>query len=162
MRKNKLNSMSGFTLIEVLISVAILAIVGVAVLTALTGATKARFQTDVRTTAVSLADTTMETIKGASTTYIFANTSLVPDGALYTLPAGVTIPNNFSVYSLKNSGTQGAINNIYGLPWDLNTNALISSGTNPADPGIQKVTIIIQFNGKEIYRLIDFKVNRNS
>jgi prepilin-type N-terminal cleavage/methylation domain-containing protein len=161
MVKNKINSMNGFTLVEVLIAVAILAVVGVGSLTALTTATKTRAQANVRTTAVTVAETTMETIKNQSLPYKFAPNSLT--GADYTdawLDIKGNYPANFLLFTLDNAGTQVA-DKVYGLPWDLNNNRIIYGETNPADPGIQKVTVIIQFNGKEIYRLADFKVRRN-
>jgi prepilin-type N-terminal cleavage/methylation domain-containing protein len=163
MVKNKLNNMSGFTLIEVLVAVAIISIVAVGALTALTAATKARFQADVRTTAVTIAETTIEAIKNQTFTYKFAPGILT--GADYStvlldLPP---IPPNFRIYTLSNEnhGTTLVADKMYGLPWDLATNTLIYDGNNPADPGIQKVTVIVQYDGKEIYRLADFKVLRN-
>ncbi len=162
MLKNKSNESGGYTLVEVLIAVAIIAALGVAVLTALTTATKARAQADVRTTAVTIAVTTIEAVKNQSYPYKWAPGSLT--GADYT-DAWVDMiknnyPDNFLLFTLDNDGNQVA-DKVYGLPWNLDDNVPVYGGTNPADPGIQKVTVIIQYNGEEIYRLADFKVYRN-
>jgi len=154
-------SKSGFTLVEVLVGTAILALVGVGMLTALTTATKARFQADVRTTSVTIAETTIEAVKNQNLEYIFAPNTL--SGADYTdvwLAIKDNYPANFEICTLDNNSTEVA-NKIYGLPWDLDTNTLVYGGPNPSDPGIQKITIIVKFDGKEIFRLADFKVNRN-
>jgi prepilin-type N-terminal cleavage/methylation domain-containing protein len=164
MFKRKLKFRLGFTLVEVLVGLAVLSVVGVAAFSALVGSTKARAQSDVRTTAVSLADTAMETIKGAATPYVFAPTNTNPTGADYTanLPS---IPANYHLCTLNNTNAI-VVDRVYGLPWHLSTgtgdpNVLVYGSANPADPGIQKVTIIVRYYSQEIFRLTDFKVNRN-
>jgi type II secretion system protein I len=62
-----LKDQKGFTLIEVLVALAILALLGVAVLSALTTSTKAAVLTDVKQTARNLAETQMEQIKSQTT-----------------------------------------------------------------------------------------------
>jgi hypothetical protein len=113
---------------------------------------------------VSLADTAMETIKGAATPYVFAPTNTNPTGADYTanLPS---IPANYHLCTLNNTNAI-VVDRVYGLPWHLSTgtgdpNVLVYGSANPADPGIQKVTIIVRYYSQEIFRLTDFKVNRN-
>jgi prepilin-type N-terminal cleavage/methylation domain-containing protein len=161
MGKSRVKSMQGFTLVEILVGLAILAIVAVGALAAVTAATKARAQSDFRTTAVTIAETTVEAIKNPSLEYEFAPSSVT--GADYTdawLAIKGNFPANFLLLTLDNAGNQVA-DKVYGLPWNLDENTPVYGGPNPADPGIQKVTVIIQFEGKEIYRLADFKVNRN-
>ncbi|MDD5701457.1 MAG: type II secretion system protein [Dehalococcoidales bacterium] len=149
MLKNKSNESGGYTLVEVLIAVAILAAIGVAVLTALTTATKARAQADVRTTAVTMAVTTIEAVKNQTLDYDWSPNSLT--GGDYTTTwdsIKANFPANFLLFTLDNTGTLVA-DKVYGLPWNLDDNVLVYGGTNPADPGIQKVTVIIQYNGEE-------------
>jgi prepilin-type N-terminal cleavage/methylation domain-containing protein len=63
MLKNKLKSMNGFGLIEVLISLALLGIVGVAILSSLGTSSKALITTNERETAKNIAEMQMEYIK---------------------------------------------------------------------------------------------------
>jgi prepilin-type N-terminal cleavage/methylation domain-containing protein len=156
---------NGFTLVEVLVGLMILAIVGTAGLVALTGATKARFQADVRTTAVSLADTILESVKGNSTEYIFAdvNSNYIADYSVVL--DSISKPSNYQIHTLDNTGASFN-GKIYGLPWNIKPsptsdyNKPVYNLSNKTDPGIQKVTIIVLFENKEIFRLVDFKVHR--
>jgi prepilin-type N-terminal cleavage/methylation domain-containing protein len=148
---------SGFTLVEVIAAVFILAVVGTIGVLSLSAATKSRAQTDVRTTAVSLTDTIMENVKVNSglTKYQSASGSYARYSVLKS-----TIPSTYQVWTLDDSGVpkydSDALNYyIYGIPCNVATGQAEST-----DSGIQKVTIIILYNNQEIYRLADFKVNR--
>jgi prepilin-type N-terminal cleavage/methylation domain-containing protein len=148
---------SGFTLVEVIAAVFILAVVGSIGVVSLTTATKSRVQTDVRTTAVSLTDTIMENVKvnAGLTKYQFASGSYARYSVLKS-----SLPADYQVWTLDSNATprndSDTLNYyVYGLPCNVTTGQADST-----DAGIQKVTIIIQYNNQEIYRLADFKVNR--
>ena len=145
-----LKNQCGFSLIEVLVGMAIIGLTATVFLLALQTATKATMQSDVRTTARSLAVSQMDTIKAAG--YISAPSGGVANYSPTSPPAG------FQVYTLNRTNSQVS-GNIYGIPWDTTSNAVYTN-TNPTDPGIQKMTIIIKSNNKEVFRLIDFKVKR--
>ena len=137
-------SAKGFSLIEVLVSLAILSIFVVAVLAGLGTATKATSQSELRTRAMAEARSQVESIK--SRPYLIAPSN---DFAKYTF----TSPsNNLQVFTLdrSNSVVSGYIG---GIPWDLHSQTV---STN--DGGVQMVTVIIKYNGGEVYRLVDFKI----
>jgi prepilin-type N-terminal cleavage/methylation domain-containing protein len=69
------NSNKGFTLIEVIVAVALLAIIGVGLLAALTGATKVLLKADTSETVRDLAQAQMEYIQNQdfSTSYAISN-----------------------------------------------------------------------------------------
>lgn len=131
----------GFTLIEVIIAVALLGVIAVAFMGALGTASLAMFIADERATAESLARSEMEYVKSANYT---------ADGWSYELPgsapswdAGHTLP----------SGYDGYTANVTAEP--LNT----------PDDGIQKITIIVSHLGKAITTsgnstLENYKVDR--
>lgn len=150
------HSESGSTLVEMLVAIFILSVVGGAALLALTGASDARMMSDVRTTAVSLADTNMENIKGDATPYKNATGSFADYTNALTFPAGLSQgANGYRVFTLDNTGNPVS-DCVYGIPWNISTKQAVTG----ADPGIQKVTIIVEYNGNNIFQLSDFKVNR--
>jgi prepilin-type N-terminal cleavage/methylation domain-containing protein len=155
----------GFTLIEVLVGIAIVATVGTSGLIGLMGATRARFHSDVRTTAVSLADTLIENVKGYSTTYLFATPASNYVADYSAILAAVSVPAGYTIRTLDNAGSQ-VNGKIYGLPWNIKPSPTsdydqpVYNLANKTDPGIQKVTIIVFFDNQEIFRLADFKVHR--
>jgi prepilin-type N-terminal cleavage/methylation domain-containing protein len=141
----------GFTLLETLIAVMIMSIVAAAAFGAIGVATKARLEADVRTTARSIGVSQMEAVQAGS--YKNAPSAGVSDYGLPVLPAG------YSLFSLGRDGVTLLADKIYGVPWDITTNTVYII-PSPVDPGIQKITLIVEFNGNEIIRLTDFKVNR--
>jgi prepilin-type N-terminal cleavage/methylation domain-containing protein len=142
----------GFTLVETLVGTAVMAIVALGGLMGLSSGTQAVLQSDIRTTAVSLANSQMEAVKTAS--YVYSPTGGVADysSILVGIPAG------YQIDTLDRSSTEQP-NSVYGIPWDINSNN-VYSGSNPIDPGLQKVTVIIRFHNQEIFRLIDLRINQ--
>ncbi len=154
-----MRSEKGFSFIEVMIGIAILGILSSAFMMAIMNGTMVSHQANVRATAEKLAISQMETIKSGP--YLIAQagksdyTSEVPEP-----------PSGYRIDTLDNTSSPIA-GHIYGIPWNVENNAQWT-GTKPLDPGIQKVTIIVQSNAelnshgvyKEIFRLTDFKVNR--
>jgi prepilin-type N-terminal cleavage/methylation domain-containing protein len=94
-----LNNQKGFSLIEVLISLAILALLGVAFLTALSGASKILLKTDTSETARDLAVAQMERLK--SEPYNLRTYNV--DSSLFTATNGYSA--NISVNSVKPDGS---------------------------------------------------------
>jgi prepilin-type N-terminal cleavage/methylation domain-containing protein len=142
----------GFTLVETLVGTTIMAIVALGGPMGLSSGTQAVLQSDKRTTAVSLANSQMEAVKTAS--YFYSPTGGASDysGIMVGIPAG------YQIHTLDRSNTEQP-NTVYGIPWDVNSND-VYSGSNPIDPGLQKVTVIIRFQNQEIFRLIDLKINQ--
>ena len=141
----------GFSLVEVLVGMAIFAIVAVGAFILMTTTTKAVMQARVHTNATNLAKNEMEFVKG-----VFYQAA--PNGGFYAY-APDPPPSNYSVSTLDRDNTM-VDGSIYGVPWDLANNVpYVQSGSNPYDPGIQKITIIVKFNGSVIFTLVDFKLS---
>lgn len=135
----------GIGLIEVIIALAILGIVAVAFLSGLSTSFKAVFISDERSTAQALATSEMEYVK--SLDYITNDSQ-----AEYQLD-GSDIPGGYDIKSRDRNGDVFDGGNIIGVPWDDDT-------ASSEDNGIQKITIIVEHNGKEVLELEDYKVNR--
>jgi len=155
----------GQTLIEVLIALAILGIVVVAFMTALTTASRAIIVADEHTTAESLARSELEYVKKQG--YNFT----VPE-ATYDI---IDIPSeigNYVIKGLKKAGYDAnypdgmadpsyvnshASDNIIGVFWNTTLGT-----TSDTDTGIQIVTVVIYHKGREnaVLYCTDFKVNR--
>ncbi|ACZ62249.1 prepilin-type N-terminal cleavage/methylation domain-containing protein [Dehalococcoides mccartyi] len=151
MRRKLLGHQKGFSLIEVLIALAIIGLIGVAFLTALNTAVKAVSLANVRTTSESYAKSTMEQLKSFS--YLSAADGSVAD---YTFLS--PSDNSFIICTYNRDGNL-IQNKIYGIPWDVVTN-----NQSTTDKGIQKITIVIQHNeggvNKIIFTLIDYVTSR--
>jgi len=141
-----------FTLIEVLIALAILGIVAVAFLSALTTASTALIIADERTTAESLTRTQLEYVKSQNYTSI--------DGAEATYATIGGIPPGYSVWGLHKLGYQSypSINYSYkssaiqGVAWD---SANCTAAEN--DTGLQIVTVIIYREGRWVLTTTTYK-----
>ena len=140
-----LKNQCGLSLVEVLVSLAIIGLTSAVFLSGLQTGSKATQLSDVHTTARSLAASQMDTIKSAG--YIAAPSGGV---AAYT---PTSLPNGFQIYTLDRSNNQVS-GQIYGIPWNTTANAAYTG----SDPGIQKVAIIIKYNNAEVFRLMDYKV----
>lgn len=151
MRRKLLRRQKGFSLIEVLIALALIGLIGVAFLTALNTAVKAVSIANVRTTSESYAKSTMEQLKSFS--YLKAEDGSVAD-YVFLSPSDTT----FTICTYNRDGNL-VQNKIYGIPWDVVTNTQIIT-----DKGIQKITIVIQHNeggiNKIIFTLIDYVTKR--
>jgi prepilin-type N-terminal cleavage/methylation domain-containing protein len=128
MFKNKLKSMNGFGLIEVLISLALLGIVGVAIFSSLGTSSKAVITTDERETAKNIAELQMEYIKNLPYTDSY--------------PPSNNIATNFPGYSVV-TGQDGKIS--------------AQTITNRTDGNIQKITITVLHGSKQILTLVGEK-----
>ncbi len=129
--KSLMKKEKGFTLIEVLVALLILAIIGTGFLMALTIASKAIIIADERTTAESLARSQMEYVKD------------LDYAVLYSEPP---IPSEYT-----DAGYSATID-VESLPDPENP------GSNLV--GIQKITVTVYHDGNEVLTLEDYKVDR--
>ena len=132
-----MKSEKGFSLIEVMIAIAILGIIGVVFLGALATASKAMFVTDERATAESLARSQMEYVKNCS--YVYGASPPYEQADVATTHPGYFI-------------------SVDAPPIDPDTGEALAAPAN--DAGIQKITVTVKHDGTTIVTLEDYKVDR--
>ena len=155
----RIDKQKGFTLVEVLVALAIFSIVALLIFAALSVGTRAVLQSDLRTNARSLAVSRIEAVMAAS--YANAPAGSVTDYAFDPIPSG------FDIYTLDRDGSTWVKDHVFGVPWDLSASAAYLPG-ELIDPGIQKISVIITLKDHDptedekwiLIRLDDFKVNR--
>jgi len=137
-----MKSEKGFTLIGVVIAVAILGVIAVGFLSGLAGASRALFTADERTTANNLAESQMEDVKNQP----YIDYSADPHDVYNTIS-----PPTGSGYSV----------NLTAVPFEPNTGLDYNQvgGIFVQDDGIQKITVAIDHHGREVMILEDYKVN---
>lgn len=133
-------SSRGFTLIEVLITMALVGIIAIAFLGGLTTASRAVLTADVRTTAESMAKTQMESVK---TGYIYYNEA---DHEEYE---------TIGEYPYAVELVVEPINPSTGEPYNVD-----ETGVFLGDDGIQKITVIVSHDGKEVFTLEGYNIDR--
>ena len=121
-----MKNQKGFYLVEVLVSVALIAIITVGFLTALSAAPKTIIRTDEHETAKNIAEMQMEHIRNLA--YADAYSPM-------------TMPAEYEGYSLVTTGGVVQAQNI----------------TSHSPGQIQKITIIVQRNNKDVYTLSSYK-----
>ena len=137
----------GFTLIGVLVAIAILGLVAVIFAGGISTAAKAVFVSDERTTAESLAVSQMEYIKEQP--YLFA-----PNGGESTYTKISDIPSGYTIRSFNRDGSR--VSDIIGVPWDTQDDL-----ANATDEGIQKIVLIVDHHDNlEVITMESYKVNR--
>ena len=142
-----LKSENGFSLIEVLMALALLGLIAVAFIMAISTATKAIYIADEMTTAESLARSQMEFIKEQE--YMRAP----DDGEMeYDEIPILDNPDSWNIKSVNRGG--GEVDVVIAVPWDNLTNQ-----PSPDDVGLQKVTIIVTHHEYPVFTLEDFKVD---
>ena len=122
----------GFSFIEVVIALSVLGIIAVGFLSALGTSTKTLMIADERETANNLAEAQMENVKKQA----YDSDNNPPD---YSLMPG--IPGNYSI----------------DLPLAQRLDPDLDGFDD--DDGIQKITITVRHDGKEVLTLEDYKVN---
>ncbi|MDD5082055.1 MAG: type II secretion system protein [Dehalococcoidales bacterium] len=142
-----MRSEKGFSLIEVVIAMALVGIIAVAFFTALSTASKTVVIADEQTTAESLARRQMEYIKNQPYT---AATS--PDWEVTYLKIS-DIPTSYEIWSVDRNAIQ--VTTIQGVPWDSETGQPAAS-----ENGLQRTKLIIKRLGKELITLEDYKAER--
>ncbi len=162
MKKIRLNSRArktlrgrsrGFTLIEVLIALALFAIIAIVFAGGLSTASRAVLTADVRATAESLARTQMEYVKELD------YNDVLDDGeALYAKIDGDDIPERYMICSVDATGATvncSPDDLIIALPWDSESNE-----PQGEDNGLQKITLVVKHEGRDIITLEGYKVDR--
>jgi prepilin-type N-terminal cleavage/methylation domain-containing protein len=144
-RKSLQGRSRGLTMIEVLIAIAILGIISVAFMGALSTATTTVVIGDERTTAESLARRQMEYVKGQG--YRAESVLAQP---IYQKISG--IPEGYAIWSVNRTGE--IAEEITGIPWDSDTNRPIDT-----DKGLQKIALVITHEDKVIYTFINDNPN---
>jgi prepilin-type N-terminal cleavage/methylation domain-containing protein len=141
----------GFTLIEVLIALALFAIIAIVFAGGLTTASRAVLIADVRTRAESLARTQMEDVKEQQYEY-------APDEGVHNYTKMLDIPEGYLICSLNRAGDPVNCDNtddVIAIPWDSETNAAADE-----DEGLQKITLVIKHDDAEVITLEGYKVDR--
>jgi prepilin-type N-terminal cleavage/methylation domain-containing protein len=154
-RKTLLGSSRGVTLIEVLVALALFAIIGIAFAGGLGTASKAVLTGDIRTNAESLARTQMEQVKNQD--YYPA-----PDGGVsnYTKITDILLEDykGYTVWSVNRDGVpvnDDAFDPIIAIPWNSGNNT-----ASDTDDGLQKITLVIKHEGTYVITLEGYKVYR--
>ena len=137
-----MKSEKGFTLIMVLVAIAILGLIAVIFAGGISTGAKGVFVSDERATAESLARSQMESIKNQS--YIYYSDDPHDTYEIISTPDGYSI-------------------DLDVVPFDPDTATPYSesSGVFDGDDGIQKITVTVDHNDKEaVFTLEDYKVDR--
>ena len=145
----------GFTLVEVLIALALFSIIAIAFAGGLGTASRAVITADVRATAESLARTQMEHVKNQP---YQDEDDLVNGEALYLKIASADIPNGYEICSVSRNGTIVKCSNgdpIVAVPWDSATGERLEPMGE--DNGLQKVILVIKHEGTQVITLEGYK-----
>lgn len=149
----------GFTLIEVLIALALFSIIAITFLGGLTTASMAVLTADVRATAESLAKTQMEDVKNPNQAYDPA-----PYGGVANYTKITGIPLSYTICSVDRDGVTVNCDDsdpIIAVPWDSEGNQLLN-----VDNGLQRIRLVVKHEGvvkhedQVIFTLEGYKVNR--
>ncbi len=144
----------GFTLIEVLIAVALVGIIAVAFLSGLATASRALVIADEHATAESLARSQMEYVKNQGYITAADYDAGVPGSGEVTYDKITGIPDGYTIWSFNRAGAT-VEDIIYGVPWDSQNNLPVDT-----DAGLQRIKLIIKHHGKEVITLENYKVDR--
>jgi len=134
-RKAFQGSSRGFTLIEVLLAIALLGVIAIAFMSALSTASTVLIIADERTTAESLARRQMEYVKSQG----YRPESVVTD-PIYQKIGG--IPEGYSIWSVNRDGE--IVEEIIGIPWDSENSKPVDT-----DKGLQKIALVLIHKDRE-------------
>jgi prepilin-type N-terminal cleavage/methylation domain-containing protein len=137
----------GFTLIEVLIAIALMGTIAITVLSALSTASLALITADKRATAESLARSQMEYVKNQ----IYEE---VPHAGEATYDEITPIPDGYSICSVNRDDE--IVNDVIGVPWDSEDNEPVDE-----DNGLQRIKLVIKRYDKVVITLEGYKRNTN-
>ena len=152
-QKNR-NKKNGFSLVEVLIAMAILAIIGSAFLGALYTGIKATELAQLKTTAESLGRSQVEYLKRPNT-YDAISPYDEGSGTLkYSTSSDIVLPPGFLIDSDAIRLSRNVINE-ETLQYEL-----VPSNPTSNDNGIQSITITVTYNSEVILILQDYLVDR--
>jgi prepilin-type N-terminal cleavage/methylation domain-containing protein len=139
MLKNKNKSMKGFTLVEVLVALALLSIIGTGFLGVLGSASKVLLKSDFRETSRDLAQAQMEYIQN------LAYKTTDPDGNLVFY---AKVPNLAANYP--------------GLDVEILAARVDKGSGIVEDTGMQKITVVVMRGADTAFTLMGMKVNRDT
>jgi prepilin-type N-terminal cleavage/methylation domain-containing protein len=140
----------GFTLIEVLIAIAILGTIAITLLAALSTSSMAFIVADERATAESLARSQMEYVKNQG--YNCNETTHQYTYDTITIPDITDISGGYSIWSYNRTG--GLVPTVIGIAWNSTSNQ-----PDTCDTGIQKIALLIKHQDKEIFTFINDNPN---
>ena len=143
----------GFTLIEVLIALALFAIIGIAFAGGLGTASRAVLTADVRTRAESLARTQMESVKNQD--YIDYSKDLSDPVREPDFYEQATIPGGVGDYTLETKAEPIDPSNYEPYPEEGG-----SPGVYEEDDGIQLITVIVSHDERQVITLVGYKIDR--
>ena len=146
MLKKILKNKKGMNLIEVLVALALLGIIAVGFLSAISTAAKASFLSERQAIAENLARSQLENAKEQPYQAAETPDSEVEYGAI------TEDYSNFSIWSVNRAG--GVVEQIIGVPWDTAANTASTD-----DNDIQKIKIVIKHQDEEIYSLEGYKID---
>jgi prepilin-type N-terminal cleavage/methylation domain-containing protein len=153
-RKTLRGSSGGFTLIEVLIALALFTIIAFVFAGGLSTASRAVLTADVRTRAESLARTQMESIKNQGYKDASGPAWQVTYDRISGIPAGYLICSlNWTTNQTANCGSTPS-SSVIAVAWDSTTNQNATSET-----GLQKITLVIKHENREVITLEGYKRN---
>jgi prepilin-type N-terminal cleavage/methylation domain-containing protein len=144
----------GFTLIEVLIALALFAIIGIVFAGGLTTASKAVLTADVRTRAESLARSQMEFVKNSD--YIDYSKALDDPKRQPDFYEEMTKPGEAADYIIETIAEP--IDPADYQPYDLEDEDI--PGVYAEDDGIQLITVTVSHDGRQVITLVGYKVDR--
>jgi prepilin-type N-terminal cleavage/methylation domain-containing protein len=155
MKKLRLNSKAskgfgggsrGFSMLEVVIAIALLGIIAVSVLSALQTAALALISADQRATAESLARSQMEYVR-------VQGYKEAPNGGEVIYDPIEINPDELPSYTINSVNREGTVvNDVIGVPWDSGNNTAVYQ-----DDGFQKIELVIKHDDKVLVTLEDFK-----
>jgi len=131
----------GFSMIEVVIAIALIGVIAVAILSALSTASIALIIADERATAESLARSQLEYVKDQE-----YNDELVEGEVIYTKIPDIDIPEGYDIWSVNREGK--IVGDVIGIPWASNVSTNTSKPAN-VDEGIQKIALVVTHKNKE-------------
>jgi prepilin-type N-terminal cleavage/methylation domain-containing protein len=140
----------GFTLVEVLITIALIGAIAVAFFSFMSAATSALIHADERTVAESLARSQLEYVKNQG----YNSTATYLKIPIASIPVGYTI------WSVNGNGTVlngGTTDRVIAIPWDSKDNKPATGDTT-----LQKIALVIKHQDAGGYRVIYTFVNNNT
>jgi prepilin-type N-terminal cleavage/methylation domain-containing protein len=141
-----IKAQKGFTLVEVIIAVALLAAVGVAFLSGMTTAFKSNIIADSKTNAAAIAQSQLEYLKDLP-----YQKAADGDTAAYDTLNGIN--ENFTICSCNRDGD--IIDGVIGIPVNTSTGEYLEE-----DGGIQIIKLIITQDDKVVYEVETYKVRQ--
>jgi prepilin-type N-terminal cleavage/methylation domain-containing protein len=136
-------SSRGFTLVEVLITIALIGAIGVAFFSFMSAATSALIHADERTIAESLARSQLEFVKDQD--YVEA-----PNGGEATYDEIAPIPYGYTIGSLNHDDEP--VEDIVGVPWDSGNSTAVYQ-----DKGLQRIKLVIKHSDKVVITMEGYK-----